>query len=110
VTLDAQDIPSFFPIQMARTQLDYDYTDIGGSTYLLPLRAEVKMREGKLLVRNDIEFRNYRKFGADTSITFDTPEPLGAELIDETPAVATPKTNEPKSTVRDIPKEKPSKP
>lgn len=83
VTLEALDIPVSFPVQMARTQLDYDYADINGNTFLLPLRAEVKMREGKLLIRNDIEFRNYRKFGADTSITFDTPEPLASELVNE---------------------------
>jgi hypothetical protein len=113
VTLDAQEIPSYFPIQMAKTQLDYDYTDIGGSTFLLPLRAEVKMREGKFLVRNDIEFRNYRKFGADTSITFDTPEPLGSDVVNETPVPSAPPAPSPKNTpnnipnntVRDIPKE-----
>ncbi len=113
VTLEAQEIPSFFPIQMAKTQLDYDYTEIAGNTFLLPLRAEVKMREGKLLVRNDIEFRNYRKFGADTSITFDTPEPLSSDLINETPATPEAKPTEPASKVRDVPKEvspKPSKP
>lgn len=91
VTLEAIDLPTSFPVQMARNQLDYDYTEISGNTFLLPLRAEVRMREGRLLVRNDIEFRNYRKFGADTSITFDTPEPLDAEVLNE--------------TVRDVPKE-----
>jgi hypothetical protein len=108
VTLDAQEIPSYFPIQMAKTQLDYDYTEISGNTFLLPLRAEIKMREGKFLVRNDIEFRNYRKFGADTSITFDTPEPLSSDVVNETPAnpVAPPKPEpQPTNTVRDIPKE-----
>jgi hypothetical protein len=83
VTLEALDIPASFPVQMARTQLDYDYATISGNTFLLPLRAEVKMREGKLLIRNDIEFRNYRKFGADTSITFETPEPLASDLVNE---------------------------
>ncbi|GAB4360136.1 MAG: hypothetical protein OHK0021_04270 [Bryobacter sp.] len=124
VTLEAQEIPSYFPIQMAKTQLDYDYTDIAGNTYLLPLRAEVKMREGKNLVRNDIEFRNYRKFGADTSITFDTPEPLSSDVINETPTEGQakealqqekPQVEKPPAgqTVREIPKEgapKPAKP
>ncbi len=112
VTLEAQEIPSYFPIQMAKTQLDYDYTEISGNTFLLPLRAEIKMREGKFLVRNDIEFRNYRKFGADTSITFDTPEPLSSDVVNETPATpapAPPPTPVPNNTVRDIPKEKSKK-
>lgn len=109
VTLEAQEIPSYFPIQMAKTQLDYDYTEISGNTFLLPLRAEIKMREGKFLVRNDIEFRNYRKFGADTSITFDTPEPLSSDVVNESPATAppvpAPGLTTPPNTVRDVPKE-----
>ncbi len=111
VTLEALDMPASFPVQVAKNQLDYDYTEISGSTFLLPLRAEVRMREGRLLIRNEIEFRNYRKFGADTSITFDTPEPLGSELVNETPAREIPKETVPKGNVtRDIPKETGTKP
>lgn len=113
VTLEALDLPPSFPIQVAKNQLDYDYTEISGSTFLLPLRAEVRMREGKLLIRNDIEFRNYRKFGADTSITFDTPEPLSSDLVNEqvrdVPKEAPPAVTPPGSVVRDIPKEDNSK-
>ena len=32
-------------------------------------------------MKNDVEFRMYRKFGADTSIKFDTPEPLPEEKV-----------------------------
>ena len=118
VTMEANDIPSSFPIQVAKNQLDYDYTDISGTTFLLPLRAEMRMREGRLMMRNDIEFRNYRKFGSDTSITFDTPEPLASDLVNETPNRETPKdapkqpskSKEPASVTRDIPKENGSKP
>ena len=111
VTLEALDLPASFPVQVAKNQLDYDYAEISGSTYLLPLRAEVRMREGRLLIRNDIEFRNYRKFGADTSITFDTPEPLGSELVNETPNRDVPKDAKPKgSLTRDIPKDDGTKP
>lgn len=84
ITLDA-DMPPSFPVQMASTMLDYDSTDISGSKFMLPLRAEVRMRAGKDLVKNEVEFRLYRKFGADTSIKFDTPEPLGSDLITEEP-------------------------
>ena len=112
VTLEALDLPASFPIQVAKNQLDYDYTEISGSTFLLPLRAEVRMREGRLLIRNDIEFHNYRKFGADTSITFDTPEPLASDVVNETPTRDVPKeTAAPKGSVtRDIPKDSGVKP
>ena len=114
VTMEAIDIPSSFPIQVAKNQLDYDYTEISGVTFLLPLRAEMRMREGRLMMRNDIEFRNYRKFGSDTSITFDTPEPLASDLVNETPAKESPqapvKPKQPNSMEREIPKENGSKP
>lgn len=84
ITLDA-DMPPAFPVQMATTVLDYDSTDISGAKFMLPLRAEVRMRAGKELVKNEVEFRLYRKFGADTSIKFDTPEPLPADATTEQP-------------------------
>lgn len=86
ITLEAVDIPVSFPIQMASTMLDYSFTKIGESEHVLPLRAEVRMREGKNLIKNEVEFRLYRKFGADATIKFDTPEPLSDELTKEQPA------------------------
>ncbi|HNY40512.1 MAG TPA: hypothetical protein PKJ41_08950, partial [Bryobacteraceae bacterium] len=83
VTLDAETLPPSFPIQEARSQLDYEYTDISGNEFLLPLRAEMRMREGKFLVRNNVEFRNYRKFGAEATITFDVPDELSSESMKE---------------------------
>ncbi len=38
--------------------------------YLLPLQFELRSREGNLLVKNDVDYDNYRKFTADSSITF----------------------------------------
>lgn len=84
ITLDA-DMPPTFPVQMATTVLDYDSTDISGVKFMLPLRAEVRMRAGKDLIKNEVEFRLYRKFGADTSIKFDTPEPLPSDATTEQP-------------------------
>lgn len=83
VTLEAQDIPPAFPIQQASTMLDYDFTNINERQYLLPLRAVVRMRQGKLLTKNEVEFRLYRKFAAEATITFDTPEPLPEDQTTE---------------------------
>ncbi|MEO7652997.1 MAG: hypothetical protein ABIZ80_21255 [Bryobacteraceae bacterium] len=85
ITLDAEDIPPSFPVNQASTMLDYDYTKIGDRTFLLPLSAQVRMRQGKVLTKNDVEFRLYRKFSSDASITFDTPEPLSEDQIKEQP-------------------------
>ena len=85
LTLDAEDIPPSFPVQQARTVLDYDFSTIGDRSYLLPLRAEVRMRSDKLLTKNDVEFRMYRKFSAEASVKFDvdTPAPLSEEQTKE---------------------------
>ncbi|MBM3786893.1 MAG: hypothetical protein FJW30_21250 [Acidobacteria bacterium] len=84
ISLEA-DLPPSFPIQNASTMLDYDFIDISGSQFMLPLRAEVRMRSGKELVKNEVEFRLYRKFGTDTSIKFDTPDPLPEDATKEQP-------------------------
>ncbi len=91
VTLVAEDIPPSFPIQAATTKLDYDYESISGSPFLLPLRSEMRMRSGKALVKNEVEFRMYRKFGADTSITFDAAiDALPADQFEEKPPTIQP--------------------
>lgn len=71
IKMDAVDVPATFPIQQASTRLDYDYIDISTQPHLLPLKAEVRMRAGRELSRNDVEFRLYRKFTADATISFD---------------------------------------
>jgi hypothetical protein len=45
----------------------------------------VRMRNGKLLTRNLVEFHLYRMFGADTSIKFETPDALPEEATKEQP-------------------------
>lgn len=85
IKMEADGIPPSFPVQQASTQLDYDYSSIGDREYLLPLRAEVRMRHNKYLTRNDVEFRLYRKFSAEAVVTFDTPPPLPESKTKEEP-------------------------
>jgi hypothetical protein len=85
ITLEAKDLPPGFPITAASTVLDYDLAEVGDRRYMLPLRAEVRMRQGRMLSRNEVEFRMYRKFAADAVITFETPEPLPPESVTEQP-------------------------
>ena len=85
LTLEAEDIPASFPVQEASTVLDFDYATISGREYVLPLRAVVRMRHNKFLSKNEVEFRLYRKFSAEATITFATPEPLPADKTTEKP-------------------------
>ena len=71
VSMEAQSIPLAFPIQGAKIQLDYAYQDLAGQKFLLPAIAVVNMREGRLIKKNEIEFRNYRKYSAASDISFE---------------------------------------
>ena len=82
IVAEAEDIPPSFPIQLASTRLDYDFVDLSGREFLLPLKARVRMRASRELTRNDVEFRLYRKFEAEAVISFgdiDDLEPLPEE-------------------------------
>jgi hypothetical protein len=87
VTLNADNIPASFPVKMATTILDYDYTDISGHQFLLPLKSETQMSADGVLSRNDTEFRLYRRYSAEAEIKYDiTPEAIPAEQTKETSA------------------------
>jgi hypothetical protein len=85
ITLEAENLPAGFPISAGSNMLDYDLAKVGDTEFVLPLRAEMRMREGRILTKNEVEFRMYRKFSAEASITFDTPEPLPADKTTEQP-------------------------
>jgi hypothetical protein len=63
--------PATFPMQNIHQVLDYRYTDISGQKFLLPQNGTIIMRAEGVGTKNEIEFRSYRKYSADTSITFD---------------------------------------
>jgi hypothetical protein len=73
IELSARNMPRGFPLDTVESAVDYDYVMIGGTKYLLPVHSEALSCERGTSVcsRNVIDFRNYKKFGADTSITFD---------------------------------------
>ena len=73
IEISARSMPKGFPLDTVESAVDYDYVMIGGMKYLLPVHSEALSCERGTSVcsRNVIDFRNYKKFGADTSITFD---------------------------------------
>jgi hypothetical protein len=70
IVSEADTIPKNFPIQHSSTTLDYDFVDVGGRQFLLPLRADVSMSTDRLNTRNLVEFHGYRKFSGESTITF----------------------------------------
>jgi hypothetical protein len=98
VTLNADNIPPTFPIRLAKTILDYDYQDISGHEFLLPLKAQVDMSADGILTRNETEFRLYRKYSAESEIKYDiTPDPLPDDKTKEAPAAQQVDCKDPKN-------------
>jgi hypothetical protein len=54
------------------TTIDYGMVNISDRTFLLPVEASVRLDTGVNFVMNNSEFRDYRKFEADSKITFAT--------------------------------------
>ena len=70
VTTIADTIPPGFPIRHVESTLDYDYVELSGKTFLLPLKGNVTATGADFLERNDNEFRIYRKYEAESTISF----------------------------------------
>lgn len=94
ITLEGENIPDSFPIRDVNLSLDYDFQKISDHEFILPLKAVLTSRIGsKVLTKNEIEFRMYRKFTAESiikAVDFEAPEPLPADATAEQPAVAKP--------------------
>jgi hypothetical protein len=83
ITANADDIPTTVPILQAWSELDYDFVTINANEYLLPLRSATHMGTARNQSRIEVEFREYRKFGSESTISFDTPEPLPKDKTEE---------------------------
>jgi len=75
-----------FPINQVTVTMDYAPTKISEQDFVLPMAAEVRSREGKMLGKNVMQFSLYRKFSSEATITFDTPEPIPEDQLKEQPA------------------------
>jgi hypothetical protein len=89
LTMDI-DPPPDFAIRKTSSVLDYDWRDIGGTQYLLPVRADVhtvesirepglplqglsvaKPAERRVSYHNVIEFRDYHKYAIESKLGFE---------------------------------------
>jgi VWFA-related protein len=75
ITLIADDMPKNFPTHYTSIGVDYDYVSINDHDYLMPISAQLRLKQGRHeAVMNNIEFRNYRRFGSSMRIVPNTPE------------------------------------
>ena len=88
ISLDAAEMPPTFPVKQASDTLDYDYQDVGGQQFLLPLKNKILINGSEVLTRNDNEYHLYHKYSAESAIQFDTtetPAPLPDDKVNEQP-------------------------
>jgi hypothetical protein len=68
------DVPAGLNAGAMTTDVRFIEAMIGGERYLLPGQAEARIRYKGTLLRREMEFRDYHKYVAGTSVVFDTPE------------------------------------
>ncbi len=74
ITLIADDLPKDFPTHATLIGVDYDYVSINEHDYLMPVSAQLQLRQGRReAVMNTMEFRNYKRFGSNVKILGFTP-------------------------------------
>jgi len=64
--------PRTVNLEEVSNSVDYDLADVGGRSYLLPVHSETEIHSPGLSVRNEIDFREYRKFSANSAIEYGT--------------------------------------
>ena len=85
VTLEPYNLPDTFPVHDSLQSLDYDFEKIGDGEFLLPLKSVLTVNRSQYATKNETEFRLYRKFSTESTIKFETPEPLPEEKTKEKP-------------------------
>ena len=66
----ADDLPKTFFIQAASVSVDYDYVAINGHDFLLPVSAQIGLRQrDRNAMLNEIQFRDYRHFASTAKIS-----------------------------------------
>jgi len=73
IEMSSHDIPKDFPLDKVESATEYEYVLISDKKFLLPTHSEALscVRGSGICTKNVIEFRNYRKFGAESDIKFD---------------------------------------
>jgi hypothetical protein len=80
ITQIPYNIPSSYPVKASETVLDYTNQKIEDREFLLPAKVVWTSRNIRYLNKNEVDFRLYKKFGADTTIKF---EDMNAPLTDD---------------------------
>jgi VWFA-related protein len=71
LTLSTEPQPANIPVRQVSLALDYDEIGVADQVYLLPVAVTLDVRlHKKTVARNEVSFRSYQRFSADSRITF----------------------------------------
>ena len=84
IKMECVEIPKDYPIKAVGITLDYEPTKIGEQTYVLPFHFQLDSNDDKAIIQNEADYKLYRKFGAEATITFDT-DPVSEDQLKEQP-------------------------
>ena len=83
IQFTATSIPADFKVRAFDSSIDYDWVEIAGDKYLLPVLSDNRFtsREGNKLFqdRNLIRFKNYQRYGSDVRILDEDTAPVPDE-------------------------------
>ena len=73
IEMQTDRMPKEFPFDKVESAVDYEYVRLGEHQFLLPVHAETLtcVRGTSNCSRNVIDFRNYRKYAGESTITYD---------------------------------------
>lgn len=74
LTAYADDFPKDSTIFQSSVEVDYDFIDVAGHSYLLPSHSDSRMERSYRQIANIVTFTGYRKFEADSTIDFGLPK------------------------------------
>jgi hypothetical protein len=84
IKMECVDIPADYPIKTVGITLDYAPTKVGEESYVLPFHFELNSTDTMAIIKNEADYKLYRKFGAESAITFDS-EPIPEDQLKEEP-------------------------
>ena len=70
LTTSADDMPKESGITQSSVEVDYDFTEVAGKSYLLPSRSTSSMERAYRRIGNVVTYIDYKKFEADSTISF----------------------------------------
>jgi hypothetical protein len=70
IEMGTKSLPAGYPADKVETIVDYNWVTIGGTKYLMPVKSDnLSCQTGTFdCSKNEIEFKNYRKFAVESNI------------------------------------------